>query len=737
LPIGFALYALPWKIEANLTEVVGTSKAEKLWMKNNSSSFAILAGHEDFETAKNSAIELHNSFSKDTSLENFELFIDSSVLDDLRAFFFKNRYHIQSKELLSGGVEKIKANALARIYGFSMASLENLNLDPFLLGENWLSELESLGNLKISDDMRVAKLNNVNYILLTGKLSPAVSSMASDGHILERIREKATSLKSQNSGLQIAFSGIPFHTFESSGNAKCEITIIATVSMILIILLIIYAFRSLFPLFAIIGMISMAALFAASATWLIFGEIHILTFVFGTSLIGISTDYALHFFAHWKAGGKSGFEVRSQIISCISLSFLTTILGYTALMLAPFPLLRQMALFSFAGLLSAILTVLILFPYVKPKEKSQLPLFLANGVLAIGKNLSKFRIPILIAICIIAAFGFSRLQIKNDISGFYSMSKEMRNSEYLMAQVMNSGSGVFYIIQGSSSEEVLVREELLCSELEKNGSDLYMATTKFLPSVAMQQKVYSFIENNLLLPADSMLMELNFDSSAINTMRSDFAASKGNFLTKTSDLPAMFRQAAERLWLGEIDGIYYSVVVPLNPKSTIVMENVEYINKAASIDAELTSISKMALLLMFAVYALVSALLCFLYGFRTALGIVAVPLLAVAVAVSIISILKLPLTFFAVNGIILTLAIGIDYALFFSKGKGDISVISLGTLFSMLTTLLAFGTLLFSNFAPVSAFGLSAFLGVFGCFFFAMFLHYPFRESKKANNFRF
>jgi predicted exporter len=698
--IGTALHALPWKIEANLTEAVGTSKAEKLWMKNNSSSFAVLIGHEDFETAKNSAIEFYNFFSKDSSLENLELFIDGSALDDLREFFFKHRYHLQNKKWDANNVEKIKVEALARIYGFSAASLENLELDPFLLGENWILELENFGNLKIIDDMRVATLNGVNYILLTGK--------AAQSPVLEKMREKAT-----------AVSGIPFHAYESSSNAKREITIIAAISMALIILLIVYAFRSLFPLFSMVGMILIASLFAASATRLVFGEIHILTFVFGTSLIGVSTDYALHFFAHWKAGGKNGFAVRSQIISCISLSFLTTMLGYTALMLTPFPLLRQMALFSFAGLLSAFLTVTILFPYVKPcpPKKFYMPSFSA---------ISKFKIPLLIAVCIVAVPGLSRIQIKNDISAFYSMSKEMKHSEYLMAQIMNSGSGVFYIVSGSSPEETLVHEEILCSMLDTMGN--YMALTKFLPSIETQQKIYSSIEQNLLLPAGSMLLEMNFDSSAIYAMRNDFAAAKNNFLTKTVELPAVFRQAAERLWLGEIDGKYYSVVVPLNSEkkyeyAAINFPSAEFIDKASSVNAELTVISKMALLLMFAVYILVSALLCFLYGFRTTIGIVAVPVLAVVTAVSIMSILNMPLMFFAVNGIILTLAIGIDYALFFAKGKGDISVILQGTLCSMLTTLLAFGTLSFSGFVPVAAFGFSAFLGIFGCFFFAILLY--------------
>jgi predicted exporter len=126
----------------------------------------------------------------------------------------------------------------------------------------------------------------------------------------------------------------------------------------------------------------------------------------------------------------------------------------------------------------------------------------------------------------------------------------------------------------------------------------------------------------------------------------------------------------------------------------------------------------MALFLMFAVYLFVFALLCFLYGFKKALSIAAVPVLSVITAVSFISAFSMPITFFTVSGLILTLAIGIDYALFFACGQGSLPVISLGIFFSMLTTLLSFGVLSFSSFAPVSMFGLAAFLGIFGCFFY-------------------
>jgi predicted exporter len=110
------------------------------------------------------------------------------------------------------------------------------------------------------------------------------------------------------------------------------------------------------------------------------------------------------------------------------------------------------------------------------------------------------------------------------------------------------------------------------------------------------------------------------------------------------------------------------------------------------------------------------------------LSIAAVPVLSVVTAISFISAFNLPLTFFTVSGIILTLAIGIDYALFFARSNGALPVVSLGVFFSMLTTLLSFGVLAFSSFAPVSMFGLAAFLGIFGCFFFTILIGGPLKK---------
>ena len=713
LVVGLALSNLPWEIDADMYSVLpqnhalkDVSQAELKWSKNNSADFMILAGGKTFEEAKQSALLLHGDFAKDNSLETFELFTDTNAVQNLRNFFFENKMRLQTREFaqaLNTDANAIRSQAFAKIYGANpLISLENIDSDPFLLGENGIERImgkHALGSWEIRDGMRVAKDGDDYYVLINGKLAKNVSSM---GGVIGKIREKTQDLN-------MAFSGIPFHVNESSASAAREVAIITTVSILAVILLLFFAFRSAFPLVATVSTTLLAALLAASAVQLIFGQIHVFTFVFGTSIIGLSLDYSIHFFSHWK-NGENGFNVRAKIITCIALGFLTTQLGYIALMTTQFPLLSQMAVFSFFGLLSVFLSVSVVFPYFK---------FSAHGKLrTFGFDVNKtVRIVVLVALFVVLALGCINFKIENRLQEFYSMSKKLQTSEMLAAKITNTGSGLFYIVSGNSPEETLQREEALCSQLDSLGS--YLAVSSFVPSAKFQSEVFASI-NERLLP-------LYAEQFALLGIEANFQKDEDNILSLESPLPVMIRQMADKLWIGEINGKYYSAVLLLNVRDRELLKELQIdgavlVDKRNEIEAELTVLSKKIIFMILAAYA--GALLVFslIYNFRSSVKILIVPLLASATAASIMSLLGISMSFFAIAGLILTLAIGIDYSLFFSKGNGSRDVRLFAVSLSMLTTVLSFGLLSFSSFTPVSHLGISVSIGIVLCFVLSFFL---------------
>ncbi len=742
LVIGFAVSGLPWKIDADMYSILpkrydseDVSKAESEWNKNNSANFMILLGNKNFEVAKQAVLLLYGEFAENNSLETLEIYADSNAMQRLRNFFFENRMKLQTKEFvqtLSTDINKVRLQAFSKIYGANpLISLDNIDNDPFLLGENGMEYImnnQMLGSWEIREDMRVAKDNDEFYILINGKLAKNVSSIAGKENVISKIRERAKIIE-DDLDLHIAFSGIPFHINESSGKAGREISIITIVSILSVVLLLFFTFRSSFPLIATIGVTLLSALFAASVVHLIFGEIHIFTFVFGTSIIGLGLDYSIHFFSHWKtaSANENGFSIRSKIILCLALGFFTTQLGYIALMTTQFPLLGQMAFFSSSGLLSVFLSVNILYPYFKlPAQDKRILPFVCKRKFA---NNNTIRVIVFILLAVVLALGFLNLKMKNNLQEFYTMSKKLQDSEMLAAKITNAGAGLFYIVTGNSPEETLENEEILRSHLDSLSS--YLAVSTFIPSAKSQAKVYNSINEYLLPLYAEQFMQIGFDSLTAKNktieLTENFQKNRNKILTLDDTLPAIIRQTVDKLWIGEINGKYYSAVLLLKVKDKeslkkMQINNAILIDKRNEMETELTALSKKIIYMMLAAYAVSLIFLSFIYNFKSSVKILAIPLLASAMAAAIMSLFGISMSFFAVAGMILTLAIGVDYCLFFSKGSGNRDVRFFAVFLSMLSTVLSFGLLSFSGFTPVSHLGISVSIGIISCFLLSFFL---------------
>ena len=99
------------------------------------------------------------------------------------------------------------------------------------------------------------------------------SSITNKSSGVKKIYEYAESVKSglknleseKNSEIEFIYSGVPFHSYESSSKAQSEITVISTVSMILVILLCFFVFRNLLPVGFSVGAILISVLFALSS----------------------------------------------------------------------------------------------------------------------------------------------------------------------------------------------------------------------------------------------------------------------------------------------------------------------------------------------------------------------------------------------------------------------------------------------------------------------------------------
>lgn len=771
--------SVPWKIDSDLysilpdsDELKNVSAAEKTLSARTVRNITVLVGHENFEVARGAAVALDSAFKDDASFEETRLFVNEKSMDETRDFFFNHRYTLQGREireiLANGDFETLKNRALQKIYGsFSMTNLNRLDEDPFLLGdaafENFVQHSPmSLSRFSIRDSVFYAVDSGVTYVMWNARLSKNVPSMASDGHAISHLNRVLDSLKQAKPGLVVAKSGVPFHSYESSDRAKSEIAWISGVSVVLILLLLLYVFRSPLPIVATLSTIAIAVFTALAFTWYLFGNIHVFTLVFGTSIIGVSIDYAVHFFVHWKTGVRN---VRSSIIKGLLLGFLTTELSYIALTFAEFSLLRQMAVFSIVGLLSAFLTITLLFHavfenamasgegIVAKSVSANLPTQFPKVFLNAYAKFPKWGIRLMFALFILALLpGLILLHIHTDIGNFYTMNEEIKASEALTSKLNNLGvAPTYFIVEGNDGIEVLENEEQLTERLanaEKEGLvKSYLATSNVIPPQKYRIEHYvtfwklffrkwsllnKFFENKSVLLKPNVrdyLTEIGVENDSAFVASLDLSNNITMIRSLENDsLPQTLHSILQMLWIGHIGDKYYSAVLPLHvsdkfdaQKIAEGLPGVHVVNKMQNINNALTKISHVSLKLVGYAYAVVFFILVFVYKFKDAVRIIRAPVLASLFATSVFGYAGIEFNFFAIVGVILTLGIGIDYALFFKEGGRQNLTTTLAIMLSAMTTIISFGSLACSAFVPVHTFGLAVLLGISCCFLISPF----------------
>jgi predicted exporter len=123
-------------------------------------------------------------------------------------------------------------------------------------------------------------------------------------------------------------------------------------------------FRSVRPILLGVMTVAIGLATAFTAVVLTYRELHLITLVFGASLIGEAIDYSIQYFAIHAGSGRDWEPGRAlaAVRPGLTLALATSLLGYIALWLTPFSAISQIALFALVGLVAAWLSVVLLLP---------------------------------------------------------------------------------------------------------------------------------------------------------------------------------------------------------------------------------------------------------------------------------------------------------------------------------------------------------------------------------------
>ena len=702
----------------------------------------ILVSNPDFNKAKQVAENVYGQLNGSPRFKSLSLYQNTDSFGKIVEYINNYKYNLIDSETIDelnseGGAESFAQDALSKAYGaFTMTSLENLESDPFMLGEhdlmNFLKQLQESGTkMSLKDEVLASEVNGKWYVMIRGILSKEGAALASKENAVVQIHQVCDPL--EDGETKFIYSGTPFHSYKSSSDATKEISTISTISMTAVLVILLLIFQRPSPILFSIGSILWSSLMAIFATLAIFGKMHILTLVFGTSLIGSCIDYSLHYFINWKGNlaCHKGYQVRNHLIKGLSLSLVSTVICYFILVFAPFNLLKQMAVFSMSGIISSFLTVICVYPFIKvPQTKREIKLlkYYTMPSWYNKKFVGRIAITVMFVFSISVLLIFHKnVKIENNLSRLYKMEGREMLNEKEAAQVLQYSPSGWFIVSGSTAEETLQNEEKITAELKKMNAGKekggFICTTSYIPSIAMQKKSREAAAK--LIPLAAQQYEyLGYDSSCAEKLAENFKAGENDFIEIGKNVPEYLESAISSAWLGEIDGKYYSVVLPVSVldydayKSLADGENVFFISKVRSMNADLDRLSDMILKLFVVVYIALFIILKFFYSLKQTSKIVSVPLLIVLMTSSIFALCGIHFEFFSITGMILVFGLGLDYVIYMIENEKRTEEVQNANLepfaiaLSFLTSAVSFGALALSKFVPVHMIGLSIFIGL-------------------------
>jgi predicted exporter len=142
------------------------------------------------------------------------------------------------------------------------------------------------------------------------------------------------------------------------------------------------------------------------------------------------------------------------------------------------------------------------------------------------------------------------------------------------------------------------------------------------------------------------------------------------------------------------------------------LPGVRWVDQASQLSSLFERYRAGASVLLVAAYGIVLIGLGCKFGWRNALAIMAVPVLATAVSLAMLGWFDQLFSLFNLFALLLVLGIGVDYGIFFFMAGDKRFSTALAVTLSAITTLLSFGLLAVSSTAIVHAFGFTVAAGI-------------------------
>jgi len=602
---------------------------------------------------------------------------------------------------------------------------ESLKQDPLLLFPRYAMQLANPSQQDIEMEQGFATIHHEQgisrlFVLQLTQSPYNIDYQEQVSNWIEQTKQKLAAME-----LNSHWTGTILFSNFGTQSAKQEISTIGVGSTLGLIFLVWFGFRSLRPLATEFIAVSTGSFVAFAVTHWVFGEIHLMTLVFGASLIGVCVDFSFYFMAmqsqHRKLGG---FQILKPLLPSLFMGLMTTLVAYIFLSFTPFQGFKQIAVFSIVGLTAAWISSVLLLPRL-PALNAQ-PAIRALSWIGQARlwfqQRAKIRYGLIVAILAVGTVSLFYLKSNDDIRNLQGMDASLKQQDQAVReQFGQQQSSDYFVVRAASANEMQQQEQQLIGHLQQLQSQgkisAFQALGQWIPPLAEQQKNVQLLRNIPKATLQQYAQSMGLNVTDVLQWQQQLATQPLLDFSVFKDHPLAFLQPQANERLVMVTGV----------KQPEVLKQLQ--NEHIHFQQPITEMSQMFAehrvqaqhLLIYALIGLAVGL-ALIYGLSSIVPLVLPVSLALLSTFAVQAWLGVEINLFSIMATFLIIGIGVDYAIFYRHGHDHPQVVGMALFLCMMSTLLGFGLLSFSHTYAIHCFGLTVLFGVIFSFIYATLL---------------
>jgi len=283
-----------------------------------------------------------------------------------RAYVFDNRYllspAVDAQRFTEAGLRRAIGTTLDDLSGSAGMLLKQLlPRDPTGETRELLAQFE--GSEPPPSTEGVWSTRDGARALLLLQTRADGSDIDAQARTLDAVRSAFAAIPQRQTDTRLLMTGNSVFSVSSRALIESEVHRLAAASLVLVVGLLLLVYRS--PLLLGLSLLPMLSgtLAGITAVSLGFGQVHGITLGFGTTMIGEAVDYAIYLFVQ-----RPGPDTARLFWRTLWLGLLTSVAGFLALLGSGFPGLAQLGLYSTVGLVAAVLVTRFVLPRLMPRH---------------------------------------------------------------------------------------------------------------------------------------------------------------------------------------------------------------------------------------------------------------------------------------------------------------------------------------------------------------------------------